>query len=131
MPKLKFETVFPEYAHLRYWDYHKTPEYSMFLYLTEGNTIDHFARLRVLISANKETFYARDIFPNISSGGIINSLSYNCLIKETGNVQKYYIDDPYGKTAIIGYAKEWKLSMPRDSMILAYNRMRNAILEII
>jgi hypothetical protein len=131
MPNLKFTNIFPEYTNLHHWDYNKTPEYILYSYLIlDDKTISRLEKVRMLLTA-PETFYAKDILKDASKGGIINGLNRNGLIVETGKKIKYYIDDPYGKTAIIGYSKEWKLAMPRDRMILAYNRIRNEILKII
>ena len=129
--KLTFVTIFPEFADKMYEEStYLSPEYTLYRYLIlEEKTLSRLARVRVLLTA-PDTFYARDILEEKSRGGIINGLCQGGLIKETGNKQKYYIeiDD---KRAIIGYAKEWNLSIPRDRMILAYNRIRNEILKLI
>lgn len=132
MPRLKFTDIFPEYKNLRHWDYYKTPEYTLYSYLLgeKADLLNRLEKIKLLIKAN-DTFYARDVFKDVSTGGIINGLSYNCIITETGNKQKYYIDDPRGKMAIIAYAKEWKLAMPKEQLTVAYQRIRMAILAII
>lgn len=133
MPKFNFQTVFPEYANLKYWEYYNLPEYSVFKYIIDDcvNSIERLTNLKILISA-PNTFYAKDIFPEgCAKGGIMNGFRYSRLIKPTGNQIKYYIDDPDGKSAIIGYAKEWELRIPKEEMEKYYNRIRNAILEII
>jgi hypothetical protein len=132
MPNLKFTDIFPEYKHLRHWDYYQTPEYTVYRYLLDDkiDLIDRLEKIKILLNA-PNTFYARDVFKGVATGGIMNGLCHNCIITETGNKQKYYIDDPYGKTAIIGYSKEWKLSMSKEQLMVAYQRIRMAILAII
>lgn len=132
MPNLKFTDIFPEYKNLLHWDYYQTPEYTVYRYLLDDkiDLIDRLEKIKILLNA-PDTFYARDVFKNVATGGIMNGLCHNGIITETGNKQKYYIDDPYGKMAIIGYSKEWKLSMSKEQLMVAYQRIRMAILAII
>lgn len=130
--RLTFVTIFPEYANKMYEEStYLSPEYTLYRYLLlEQKTLPRLVRARALLTA-PDTFYAKDILAEEKSrGGIINGFCQGGLITETGNKQKYYIevDD---KRAIIAYAKEWKLTMPKDRLILAYNRIRNEILKII
>lgn len=130
--RLTFVTIFPEYADKMYEEStYLSPEYTLYRYLLlEKKTLTRLVRARVLLTA-PDTFYAKDILEEEKSrGGIINGFCQGGLITETGNKQKYYIeiDD---KRAIITYAKEWKLTIPKDRLILAYNRIRNEILKII
>ena len=132
MPKkLTFVTIFPEFADKMYnANTYTSPEYTIYRYLLGENAdlIDRLEKIKLLLNAN-DTFYAKDVFEGVSTGGIMNGLCRNYIIKGTGNKQKYYIelDD---KRAIITYAKEWKLAIPRDTMILVYNRIRNEILKL-
>ena len=132
MPNLKFTDIFPEYKNLRHWDYYQAPEYTVYRYLLDDkiDLLERLAKIKILLNA-PDTFYARDIFKGVSTGGIMNGLCRNGIITGTGNKQKYYIDDPYGKTAIIGYSQEWKLTMSREQLMVAYQRIRMAILAII
>ena len=130
--RLTFVTIFPEYADKMYEEStYLSPEYILYRYLLlEKKTLTRLIRARVLLTA-PDTFYAKDILEEENSrGGIMNGLCRGGLITETGNKQKYYIEID-GKRAVITYAKEWKLTMPKDRMILAYNRIRNEILKLI
>ena len=131
MPNLSFTKIYPEYKDKMYdGRTYDTPEYLLYRYLIlEEKTLARLPRVRTLLSA-PDTFYAKDILEEQSKGGIINGLCQGGLITETGNKIKYYLDIS-DKNAIIGYSKEWKLAIPKERMVFAYNRIRNAILEII
>ena len=131
MPNLSFTKIFPEYRDKMYdGRTYDSPEYILYRYLIlEEKTLARLPRVKALLSA-PDTFYAKDILKEQSRGGIINGLCQGGLITETGKKVKYYLDIS-DKTAIIGYSKEWKLTMSKDRLIFAYNRIRNAILEII
>lgn len=131
MAILKFTDIFPEYKDISHWDYYQYPEYTVYRYLIlEGKTLPRLIRIKALLTA-PDTFYAKDILAEENSrGGIINGFCQSELITETGNKVKYYIDID-DKKAVITYAKEWKLTIPKDRMILAYDRIRDEILKII
>lgn len=131
MPNLSFTKIFPEYKDRVYeGSTYDSPEYILYRYLIlEEKTLARLPRVKALLSA-PNTFYAKDILEEQSKGGIINGLCQGGLITETGKKVKYYIDIS-DKNAIISYSKEWKLAIPKERMERAYNRIRNAILEII
>lgn len=91
--------------------------------------IGKMAILRTLIENGNKPFYASDLLgASEGLGGIVNGLSRNNLIEETGNVREVMVlidEDIYRKCKV----KEWQLALPLEDLQNAYAEVRQFILE--